>query len=770
MTRTWKIDTLPPSAPTGLKAKCASGGAVSLQWTAFDTANTDVRTYSVHYGVGSQASDATNQWGTPISSAFSTPSGLTVNTRYSFVVNAIDEAGNVSSPGAFVSWFALDDYKNWGTLAPISLQTNSVVDALTTFTKMDGYLVANLAGKGVDLLTLSDPSSIHRVKRILTKPYSDTANKGIAYYGLSSKASPYQIDIVDMSTPKSPIVLGTLPAEEYARFAVSSDGAYLLVALPTTKAVRIYDLSVPTAPTLSATFAINESINVNLLSVSLKDGYLVLDCREQGVHFYEFTSPTSISFVGTADYGASSQGAYIGHKGKYAIFGKTSDSSMTVRDVTNIGTVVKSIAANPSAAFTPRMMGDSLYAEDSSSYMNVSADLYRWDLSALPTINAPTVSVDAVPARVGLGRWSRVSATEYMVWDSGKGIGCLFDVSNPTAPVFGTPFTFSYESSYSYVDATSALFFAIDSYSDLSVIRQDLTDPSASEVTYFKKFSGGVMSGIPPTQQYTAVKAGSTYWLVNGSKLVGVTESAGEFSLASAPASMLSLPNMSAGSGAEIAASGSFLFVRAFNAIHVVDVSTPSAPSRTATIAGPFSNSTAFQHGCFVAADGKLYVSSGFKLVVYDVSAPSAPVVLGSLDYAANGYPEDSNYTYCQDMVIQGGKAYIEVGGSSGGCKLLIVSVSVPATPAFLGVSAEYSLGSATTWEADRLRVDGNYCFAYNRDMKFAVIDAQDPAAPNVLSARSLGSGSGNGYETMYVSGDKFIAADRFMDIQYVSD
>ena len=80
-------DVTPPSAPTSLKATAPSSTTTSLSWTAA-TDNVGVTGYKVYRG-GVQIGTST----TPTYS----DSGLTAGTSYSYVVYALDAAGNVSA-------------------------------------------------------------------------------------------------------------------------------------------------------------------------------------------------------------------------------------------------------------------------------------------------------------------------------------------------------------------------------------------------------------------------------------------------------------------------------------------------------------------------------------------------------------------------------------------------------------------------------------------------------------------------------------------------
>lgn len=83
-------DTEAPAAPTNLSASAVSSSQIKLTWTA-STDNVGATSYNV-YRNGTKVASTT---GTSYSD-----SGLTANTTYSYYVEALDAAGNVSKPSA----------------------------------------------------------------------------------------------------------------------------------------------------------------------------------------------------------------------------------------------------------------------------------------------------------------------------------------------------------------------------------------------------------------------------------------------------------------------------------------------------------------------------------------------------------------------------------------------------------------------------------------------------------------------------------------------
>jgi len=88
-------DTTPPTAPTNLTSPSKTSTSVSLSWNAStDTGGSGLAGYRV-FRNGTQVAQVTG--------TTHTDSGLTANTTYSYVVRAVDGAGNVSGPSNTLS-------------------------------------------------------------------------------------------------------------------------------------------------------------------------------------------------------------------------------------------------------------------------------------------------------------------------------------------------------------------------------------------------------------------------------------------------------------------------------------------------------------------------------------------------------------------------------------------------------------------------------------------------------------------------------------------
>lgn len=94
-------DTTPPNSPTSLTVTGTTSSSLSLKWTA-STDNVGVVGYKVYWLNSSRKSTYATLVGSPTATSFTVP-GLSSNTSYTYYVQAIDAAGNLSAPSKTVS-------------------------------------------------------------------------------------------------------------------------------------------------------------------------------------------------------------------------------------------------------------------------------------------------------------------------------------------------------------------------------------------------------------------------------------------------------------------------------------------------------------------------------------------------------------------------------------------------------------------------------------------------------------------------------------------
>jgi hypothetical protein len=167
---TTMVNTSPPTIPSNLKAAQTAINTIKLTWSA-STDNSGIKQYRIYYG------SQTVLTNTPVTSL--TLSNLTLNTIYSFTIQAEDIGGNLSTMSSAVSgstyvtglyyehstgaWFDLDEI-NWnnkefqGKISSFSIGPRTQQDYFNF--RFEGYLYINTGGTYEFQTTSSDGSRI----------------------------------------------------------------------------------------------------------------------------------------------------------------------------------------------------------------------------------------------------------------------------------------------------------------------------------------------------------------------------------------------------------------------------------------------------------------------------------------------------------------------------------------------------------------------------------------------------------------------------------
>jgi hypothetical protein len=147
--------------------------------------------------------------------------------------------------------------------------------------------------------------------------------------------------------------------------------------------------------------------------------------------------------------------------------------------------------------------------------------------------------------------------------------------------------------------------------------------------------------------------------------------------------------------------------------LKIIDISNPLAPRLAGSVATP---GDAWD---VVVASGRAYLACGAAgLQIADVSDPTAPRIIGGVDTPGTAKGVD----------VSGSIAAVADGGPT-----LFIDVSAPAAPVILG--------SAATSEARDVTVDGNYAYVADFQSSLRVVDFTNPRAPQIVATedRSLG-------------------------------
>ncbi len=193
------------------------------------------------------------------------------------------------------------------------------------------------------------------------------------------------------------------------------------------------------------------------------------------------------------------------------------------------------------------------------------------------------------------------------------------------------------------------------------------------------------------------------------------------FAYGMARGNKLNLTSSIGGSAFAVAVQGNYAYMAEGRYLLVLDISTPSAPSRVGSVLlpGVVADIALFGQYAYIA-DGE----AGLQVV--DVSSPTAPAIRGF--YAA------TNYTWTAGIEILGGRAYVADENVSSG--LEIFDLGAPTVPTLLssiscGGSAEDVLVKAST----------NGVFAYvTTGSRLSVVDVSQPLTPILRGQTSMGS------------------------------
>ena len=179
---------------------------------------------------------------------------------------------------------------------------------------------------------------------------------------------------------------------------------------------------------------------------------------------------------------------------------------------------------------------------------------------------------------------------------------------------------------------------------------------------------------------------------------------------------------------------GNYAYVVSYNsnALQIIDISTPSAPTAAATGNIDIGNPT----GLFVQGN-YAYVASHFSdaLQIIDISDPSAPTAAGNIDNSAANTLLDEP----QDVFVQGNYAYVVSSTSNA---LQIINISNPTTPTAAGNIDNSAANTLLDGPRD-VFVQGDYAYVASQGSDaLQIIDISNPSTPTAAGKISH-NGSG---------------------------
>jgi hypothetical protein len=472
--------------------------------------------------------------------------------------------------------------------------------------------------------------------------------------------------VIDISTPKSPRIVASVPTTN-AR-DVDLGGSYAYVADGSGGLVAI-DISNPLAPSPVGSPLTWANASAAVVSVVSGFAYILDDYGGTSVKGMNISNPASMSLVGSysdASYTFADVAATItsGNHFLYIATG-TGDKLLEVYVqypstwAPNPPYIYRSYTDNDAGtnyfpmrvAIKPATVsGDNVYVLGmAKTMMEPPPGFVLQVLSKYPA--ASTTKVGESASSNGFIADLNVGGTLISAAD---GLGLrLYDVSTPTAPVmkhfWNTPGSSTgavSDGSYGYVTSGSLGFQAVD-----------LHLPTTLQITGTYAAASVAASAVRAAYAYAAVSSGSPRLQVIDISSPATPEERGSLSLSTPVAVCLS---------------GNYAFLANGSAgFSIVDISNPLAP----TLAG--SAPAIFGDTVRIAVKGDFAcLASRWGLQIFDISDPLNPVGVGYSDSDGGGM---------WDVAIRGHHAYVTDGAYFQPNSLKVIDISNPEVPVVVG-------------------------------------------------------------------------------------
>jgi len=526
------------------------------------------------------------------------------------------------------------------------------------------------------------------------------------------------IQIVDISNPSSPVMVGSLSISG-GGLAIAVSGSYAYLASFSSGGdwnggLKVVDISNPSSPNLVG------SLN-----------YYIENPEEPDPAYWRY-SPISAT-----DIAVSGSIAYV----------TAQSSGLHIIDI--------SVPSNPhlvtSVPFPLEGFPYAIALSGSHAYIARGSGLHVIDISdpSLPFI-AGSVDTESPVVNIAIaGSYAYLVGTSFLH---------AIDISTPTAPHIVASVDAH------FIEARGIAISGFYAYvaDDLGVRIMDVSEPAAPHL----------VGSIDPLTPERKVKVA-----VSGSLACVVGDSGSGFSLidVSSPSSPYFIGSVDTLGAASIAVSGHYAYVgNSFPGLQVVDVSDRSAPKivgsvqtphgsvRDVVISGDYAYLAAGSlevmnvaipwypfivgstGGVLLGSTQAVAVSGSYAYVVctddglkvIDISNPSSPQVVGSL-------PTDN---YMEDIAISGSYAYIALPDPG----LQIINISNPTSP--------YVVDSVDILNAYSVTISGSYAYVATWNQGLYVVDISAAPTCHIIGELDIGA---NGLDFIEVSGS-YVYIDGF--------
>ncbi len=495
------------------------------------------------------------------------------------------------------------------------------------------------------------------------------------------------LQIVDVSNPTAPLVVGSLPADG-GRLDIEGNLLYHTQG----NGLRILDISTPTSPVV-----VGSHVPAGM-DIVVQDGYVYAAEFSKGLRIIDATDPANPIEVALHPTGGGAQDVDISGTYAYLVNMFFAGDGLYVVDVSD--------PVNPvTAGFVP-----------DSDYADVKVDgIYAYVLDYYGMLNVFDVTNPANPILVAsssvcgfeMNYDLEVSGGVAAVASHGdlySGALCLIDVSNPLAPS-ELDYYESLPRIHSVDIANGYIALSFDEGALLTINRYDTDQRHWMPGTHwFVDHNKIVVQG-----DYAYIGNCDSWTLMwSGLAVVDVSDPTNPFEIGFLPVSSCVT---------DLAVGSSYVYFCQWENIVVVDVSDPTNP----TAIGELAMTTT---GFLFADEPYLYVANmGEGLKVVDVSDPTTPTVVG------NGFPFGGD---AWRVWVSNGYAYVVGNDYNGVIGLWIVDVSDPLNPSLV---TTFSTNSLT----HMVRVRDSYLYLKSRDL-FQILDVSDPSNPIEVGNIDFGS------------------------------
>ncbi len=485
----------------------------------------------------------------------------------------------------------------------------------------------------------------------------------------------YGLQVIDISNPASPALLGTYdpPGLSAEGVHVAGDHAFVVHGNLGAYGLQVVDISNPASPTLLGSY----NTLGDAQGVYAAGDYAFVADGASGLKVIGISNPASPALLGSYNTPGDAQGVHV--SGDYA-FVADGSSGLQVIDIGNPASPALLGSYNtPGTALDVYVSGDYAFVADGHPGLQVI------DISnpASPVLLGSYDTPDAARGVYAAGDYAYVSA-------GGNSGLRVIDISNPASP---TPL-----GSYSLPDARDVHVegdhaFVAGYTNGLQVI--DTSNP-ASPVLLGSYNTPGTALGVDVSGDYAFVADGSS-----GLQVIDTSNPASPVLLGSYNTS---------GSALGVDVSGDYAFVAdGSSGLQVIDIGNPASPALLGSYSTPSS-----AEGVDVSGDYAFVADLTSGLQVIDISNPVSPALLGSYDTSGLAFGVDASGDY----------AFVADGDSG----LHAIDISNPASPALLG---SYDTPSI----ALDVYVSGDYAFVADGHPGLQVIDISNPASLALLGS-----------------------------------